>query len=213
MALLETLKDDFATTFNTGLWTRTNSTQVVQANRTLSLSTTASAAYFSIDSVATYDLTASSVYIQLVNAGIRTIASHEISILVLIKDSSNTMQWYLNSTTLQCYKKVATVNTQVGSNLTYNPAVHRYFRIRESGGTTFYDWSTDGEVWTNHTSVANPFVVTSLQLEISSGTYAAETSVTTVVFDNSNIYPTGSKPFNFPNVKVGDGMSRNESAT
>lgn len=212
MALSETLKDDFSTGFDTSIWTRTNSTQIVQANNCLSMTTLLAGNYVSIDSVATYDLTASYVSVQLVNAGIRTISSHEVSIIVLIKDASNTTQWYLNSTTLRVYKKVAGVQVQVGSNLTYDSSLHKYFRIRESGGTMYYDWSTDGVVWTNHTSVLNLFALTALQIEISNGTYASETVVTTVVFDSLNIVQA-SKPFNYRTIKVGDGMSRNEGAT
>lgn len=208
MASIATLQDEFNTVFDTGKWTRTNSTQVVQANEGLSLTTLLAGNYVSLDSIATYDLTGASVSVKLVSAGIRTLVSNETGILVLILDGSNTMQWYLNQTTLQVYKKVAGIQTQVGSNLAYDPSIHEYFRIRESAGTTYYDWSTDAQSWTNHTSVANPFVVTALQVEISNGTYSAETSTSTVIIDNINII-SSAMPGRF---SVGSGSSVVERA-
>jgi hypothetical protein len=68
------------------------------------------------------------------------------------------------------------------------PANPCWLRIRESGGTTFWDWSASGSSWTNFASMANPTEVTSLYVQIWAGHYAAETD-TTAVFDNVNIVP------------------------
>ncbi|MGW2223802.1 hypothetical protein [Streptomyces formicae] len=46
-------------------------------------------------------------------------------------------------------------------SLTYSAATHAWLRIRESGGTVFWDTSTDGSTWTNRRSIATPAWVTS----------------------------------------------------
>ncbi len=165
-----------------------------------------------IDSKVTYDLTESYIFCRLVDAGIRTLASLEVYLVQCYIDGNNGVSWYLILTTLRCYKQVATVLTQVGSNLPYDAAVHKYFRIRESGGTTYWDYSTDGIGWTNHTSTPNPITLTALTLEPAADTYATEASGATVVLDSFNYVPTN-KPGNLlKSIVVGNGMSRSEVA-
>ena len=50
--------------------------------------------------------------------------------------------------------------------LTYDAYQHRWLRIRESGGTIFWDTSPDGATWTNRRSTAAPFAVTSVTAQL-----------------------------------------------
>lgn len=45
-------------------------------------------------------------------------------------------------------------------SLTYNSTTHAWLRIRETGGTLFWDTSTDGSSWTNRRSISTPSWVT-----------------------------------------------------
>ncbi|MEU6990378.1 hypothetical protein ABZ953_06905 [Streptomyces sp. NPDC046465] len=47
------------------------------------------------------------------------------------------------------------------TSLTYNSTTHAWLRIRETGGTLFWDTSTDGSSWTNRRSISTPAWVTS----------------------------------------------------
>jgi hypothetical protein len=40
------------------------------------------------------------------------------------------------------------------AGLLYDPAVHKFLRIRDTGTATFFDWSTDGATWTNYGGAA-----------------------------------------------------------
>lgn len=60
-----------------------------------------------------------------------------------------------------------------------------WYRIRESGGTLYYDYSSDGSSWTNHTSVAlsgRPVSACAVQLAASAGSSAT--------FENFNVAPS-----------------------
>lgn len=46
-------------------------------------------------------------------------------------------------------------------SLTYSAVTHLWLRIRETGGTLFWDTSTDGSSWTNRRSISTPGWVTS----------------------------------------------------
>lgn len=86
----------------------------------------------------------------------------------LEQNATNSVQFELVNGNLFCYQVVATVQTQRGSTITYDNTTHRFLRIREgtfaggTKGTLYWDYSADGQSWTNHTSVATPITVTSI---------------------------------------------------
>jgi hypothetical protein len=57
------------------------------------------------------------------------------------------------------------VDTQLFT-ATWSSSTYKYLRIRESGGTIFYDSSTNGTSWTNRASIVGlPFAVTALYVD------------------------------------------------
>lgn len=86
----------------------------------------------------------------------------------LEQNANNSVQFELNNGNLFCYQVVAGAQTQRGATITHNSTTHRWLRIREgtfAGGTTgnlYWDYSADGQSWTNHTSIATPITVTSI---------------------------------------------------
>jgi len=80
-------------------------------------------------------------------------------------DGANLVQWYQQSNTINVQKVVAGVATSLYS-AAWSASTYKYLRIRESGGTIFFDSSTNGTSWTNRASVANPFAITSVAINI-----------------------------------------------
>lgn len=142
--------------------------------------------YSGLNSNGRFNLTGSSARIQVVNAGNQTLTSLEAFPLQLNADGSNKLQWRINSGNIMARRTVAGVTTDTGSTA-YSSVTHKYVRIRESGGTTFWDYSADGITWANLTSIANPITITNIQYDIGAGTFATEASATTVIYDNLNI--------------------------
>jgi hypothetical protein len=167
-------------------------------------STAGTTNYAGYETPSIYDFTGSYVLSQLLNAGNQALTSFQIKPCEIKIDASNTLAFYINQNKLVVEKQVATVFTVIANTLTYAAATHKWFRLRESSGTTFADYSTDGVTWTNYTSLANPFAMTALSVEMSAGTFNSEASGTTGIIDNFNEPPILGQ---FRHVVVGDGMS------
>lgn len=149
--------------------------------------TSGSSNYSGYKSTATaYDLTGSYIYAKVVSAGNQALASFQV-IPVEADDATaaNKLTWYVNNGNIHAQKVVGGTATDLAS-VAYNSATHKFFRIREKDGTTYWDYSTDGVTWTNLASAANPMTVSALSLITSAGAYASEASSTSGVIDNFN---------------------------
>ncbi len=135
-----------------------------------------------------YNLTSSYSEVQVVSAGNQALASWEVFPIQLFKDSSNLVRWYITGGNISALKTVGGSGSTVAT-ASYVAATYKYLRIRESGGTIFWDYSADGITWSNFTSLANPFAVTALYVELSAGSFSGEAS-STASFMNYNILPT-----------------------
>ena len=66
----------------------------------------------------------------------------------------------------------------------YNPSLHRFWRLRESLGTIFFDTSPDGATWSPGFDAPAVFAVTRVRVELSAGTFQAEFATGFAEFDN-----------------------------
>lgn len=185
MALMGTLVDNFDSGIS-GSWTA-SSGQVAASSGAIKVNHTAASQYSDLDSAVTYDLTASGAYVQITDVGNQSLVSHEV-IFLLDKDFLGTdgLMFYITGGSLFAYKMVAGTTTAVGSSATYNATNHKWLRIRESSGTTFWDTSVDGISWTNFASTANPIALTSLGAVLRCGNWQTEATASYALFDNFN---------------------------
>lgn len=183
-----TLIDNFngtSSTPDTTKWDTFNA-NVSQANGLLNLNSTLAAGSTGISSDAVYDLTGSVMQIEIISVGNQALTSWEVYPLMAQLDSSNLLFWLVTGGNIQTYKKVANVSTQL-STATFSSTNHRYVRIRELSGTTYFDYSSDGLVWTNASSLANPFAVTGLLQIVFADTFNVEASTTVAQLDDFNV--------------------------
>ena len=201
MALASTVVDSFNDGTAASFWAPFG--VYSEAGGELRLSSTAGTTnYAGYETSAGYDLTGNYVLARLLTAGNQALTSWQCKPCEVKIDANNTLAFYVNNGNIVLQKQVATVYADVRADTAYSASAHRWFRIRESGGTTYADYSADGVDWTNYTSLANPFAMTNLILEMSAGTYNAEGSGTFAIMDSFNILPTGT-----PRIKAGNGMS------
>lgn len=158
-------------------------TGVAEVNQRLELTSQAASGWRGIYSNTNYNLTGNSCQIQLINAGNQSLASFEVFAIQLNLDSNNRLKWIIGNNNIYDQRTIAGTTSNI-STVAYNSTNHKYFRIRESGGTVYWDHSADGVTWTNHASIANPFAVTSMQIEIATGNFNAEATGTTASLDN-----------------------------
>lgn len=171
---------------DSGMWTATGSgdtARVLTQNGRLEITHTATAQYNAAYGTKSQDKTGSYDSVQIIDAGDMGITSHEVGINWSL-DGNNQVWIFIGLNLIKCFKLVASVQTQVGSNLAYSSGTHKYLRLRESGGTIFFDWSTDGVTWTNQTSLVNPLGTTSLKVRLYSQCWQAEASGSYGYFDN-----------------------------
>lgn len=182
-------------TLNTGKWT-----QFIGGSATMSYSSTGAQVTFPVATTSStdgditsklpYDLTSSTAYLQVLGVSGVSATSTDCALWLRI-DGSNWVRWVYEAGTLFAQYQVAGVTTTLFS-VTYSAVTHLYWRIRESGGTTFWDTSADGSSYINQASVANPIALTNLFVLISGTSFGVDISPTPFIWNNFNIIPTPS---------------------
>lgn len=199
MAGIATLQDRFQrTSLNTTLWAQT-----VAGSATVSFdyngvrfnfpSTTTGSTLAQEASVASYDATGASASVRVKNVPTGS-TSTDCTLQIWAAGSiANRVLWEWEAGTLFAVSTLASVDTTQAS-VPYNATTHRYWRIRESGGTTF--WETAPEpaiggafVWTALFSMANPIAMTAVKAVMLVGCFGADLKASPMVFDQFNTTP------------------------
>jgi hypothetical protein len=162
-------------------------TTVAETNQELEFQMAiAYANYLGVFTINRYNLTGDACIVKLVSAGNQALTSNQ-ALFQLELDTNNQLYFLVETNLLKAVKKVAGSVTDVTGSIAYSATNHKYLRISESGGTITWSYSSDGKTWTTFTTLANPFAVTELQVNLLAGTYASEASASTVIFDELNM--------------------------
>lgn len=201
MASISTLIDDFSSGTLSGIWTTLTTNGTVTTNgATLTLTPTPSATGdVRLISSSAYDLTGAGVYFALTSYAAISGCDSYFTINKNADYNNNRTSFLITDDTglkLVVFYKVAGVTTTL-NKIPYDPFTMKWLRTRESGGTIFWDYSSNGVTWTNHSSVANPWVVTSVQLTVGVAEFSSTASPGTMVIDNVNVAPNSSGFFAF----------------
>jgi len=109
---------------------------------------------------------------------------------VRIVDSSNRIMFLYGGGTLRARKTVAGVGSGDLATVSLTLGANTYLRLRESAGTTYWEYSTDYcRNWTTLWSEANPITLTSVFPFMEANEYASQASPSAALFDNLNLYP------------------------
>ena len=136
-------------------------------------------------SQSSYSLTGSNCYLNFVQGSSQSVDTY----VKLLLDANNTVAFIWNNGTLYSYTLIAAVEAYRNS-ASVTAGASTWLRIRESGGTLYWDYSTnDRSSWTNLDSMANPFAVTSLALLLGSYEWGSSASPGSTIFDNINTTP------------------------
>lgn len=200
MAKTETLYDDFnGSSLDTTKWDSYGGRNVQQVNGQLRINSSLTGnTYRGIQSKNTYDLTGSFTRINIASLGSGLALNGLVVELKLIKDEDVNELFFTfavgqGGASLVAYKLVSGTYTPLRQVIFYQ-VNYSYLRIRESGGTIYYETSADGLNWSVFTSISNPFVITGLIQLIQIGNTQDAYFTTTVRFDDFNIVPPTSTP-------------------
>jgi hypothetical protein len=185
---------NFSDNFNdnsldTSKWSEWVGGDVSETGQTLQIqSSTASGAYKGMQSVAYYDLTGSYAHVEVPH--VLTGLTSASTLLQVALDTQHTITLYVGGTTLTLGAEYQINGVYTTPATTpYNATNHRWWRIRESGGTIYYEYSANGNSWSILTSIAAPFAVTNVEVLLFVGTEAANATTDTAIFDNLNAFP------------------------
>lgn len=107
--------------------------------------------------------------------------------LDIFGDGNNRLYMSQQNGTLTAEKVVNGTFTSVAS-IAYNATTMKWWRIRESSGTIFYDYSADGKTWTNLGSVTSPFSVISMTVGFETFEATSNATPGSAIFDNFNVF-------------------------
>jgi hypothetical protein len=65
------------------------------------------------------------------------------------------------------YAWTSTQGDLPGGSVTYDPAVHKHWRLREDAGNAYWEWSTDGSTWNELTHETDPIKPEHVIVELS----------------------------------------------
>jgi hypothetical protein len=196
VALVETLADPFnQVSLDTGKWFQTvaGTTTMSYASGGATVNLPASATSTDIGSdgsnTSTYDLTGSYAYMQVTAVPSNSTSAYAALQLAVLA-TGYYLRWHKEGSNL--YARYNTGSTTSAATLTYSATDHKWWRIRESGGTTYWDTSPDGTTWTNRASVLNAthaVPITSLRVTLQAGCWQVETSPGSFTFNDFNTPP------------------------
>lgn len=179
--LIGDLTDDFSTA-DAAKWNGLGTNPSVTGGR-LSLASTAG--YVGIDSVGRYNLTASAMTVEFVQRAISTANSN---VGLIDEGGNNRLAFGVSGTSLK-FVEVAN-GTPDETSVTYNATNHRWLRIRESGGTVYWETSADGTSWS--TGRSKSWAVGQIgNLKVFADCGGVDDVTTPALYDNFNLPPSG----------------------
>ncbi|MFE5037158.1 hypothetical protein [Streptomyces sp. NPDC056683] len=200
---LETIVDAFTgSSINLALWGATTpgaaTLDTVNDEVALAIPTTSGG----INSVATsagvlYDATGSYVYAQ-VTPGANGAGNVRTAIRIRFDGS--------NAVTMRLESAVFKLTSQTGSTTTlvlpaYDPHAHRWWRLREAGGSFYAGVSPDGLTWTELGSLTYGFDATNVTLRLETSATATELAGNAAIFSHVNTRAGGPINLNWPHME------------
>jgi hypothetical protein len=192
-ALFGSLQDTFGgSSLNATLWANQSagSSTAVEGGGVLTLTQQASSTNSAvIGSNSTYDLTGSSITVELVQAETGTTNSQSC-FQVLNAAGTQGYFYFENSGFLEgSYEHTSGTYVTVFS-IAYSATAHKWLRLRESAGTTYWDAAPDGLTWTNLGSVADEITLTALYVTVAQQPNVATDPAAFSTWANFNVVPS-----------------------
>ncbi|MBI3184039.1 MAG: hypothetical protein HYZ28_18045 [Myxococcales bacterium] len=126
----------------------------------------------------------SSVVVELLDAGPQVVAGLSAALRVE-RDALNSVAISVSGGRIRAQKQLGGAWSEM-ANLSYSLALMRYLRIREQGGTTYWEYSQDRLSFAVLHQEANPILMREVRVVLSGRIAAPDTAVNTVAFDNLN---------------------------
>lgn len=184
---ISTLQDTFATTVDkTTTWPDSSAATVWDSSGRAKIPcTTLYPSLSTSGAIPGYNLTGSALYAKLTVPATGTGTREMFMEVISGTGSANKLSMFVSGGTLFGRRTIAGA-TSGQLSVTYDPFAHAWWRIRESLGTVYFDFSADGITWTNHWSTAPGMPITACWVNFDCGYYGTEAAADGFV-DNVNV--------------------------
>jgi hypothetical protein len=189
VALIGTLSDNFDDGVQAAAWSATHTANGATVAETggrmvLTIPSNAGGANGAYKTGTAYDLTGSAASLQVYQypSGFPNSNGVEASFLAQL-DGNNWVRFQVTRDGLRAQRSLA--GTVTTTTVPHDPLLHRFWRLRESGGTVFWETSREGSEWRTLRATAPGFAVTALTFEFG-GLAPASVDGGTVRFDEFN---------------------------
>jgi hypothetical protein len=179
------LADDFTTSDTTApVWELHGATSIASGEAVVIPEANASSySWNALTSRHFYDLRGDSVSVEITRM-VNT-ASNAYVFFGAWHDDNNSVALAQHSGSLRFTKEVEGVKVDLGTT-PYDPAAHRFWRIREDSGTLHWETSADGMDWTTQASSSALFDLSSVQIWLTAEVDPGEADLGEAHFDNLN---------------------------
>lgn len=135
---------------------------------------------------ATYDLTSSYVLVRVTSVPINA-ASNTQMFIKIYRDGTNYLTIGKNGSNLLMQSVTAGVDSS--TTTTYLDGQMGWWRIRNEGSNILWETSATGRDWVTRRTLANPWVITTVGIQLGAGSFGADSSPGTATFDSVNVPP------------------------
>lgn len=138
------------------------------------------------------DILSSEIFVEIKQVSIGNVATSNY--FTLWTDFGYFEIWFDGTDIIADYQVYSPSSNTVLQSATYSSTNHKWWRIRESGGTVYFDTSANGISWTNFTSIATATLVDAIgtidACVIGCLAYVeSSTTPANMIFDNFNCPP------------------------
>lgn len=198
---------------DTTKWSNWGGAQVAETSGKLVITIpTTTSNYYGMEAAGRWSLVGSRVLVQIVSISDTTPDELEVEFQVIATATPSNRVFFLisgHATTpvLHAYKEVAGTLTDA-AQVNYNSATMQYLQIRESGGTTFWEYSATGAAgsWTTLHSESNPITLTDCSIQLDSGCWDTTHGQVVVTYDNFNVEGSSAVTLVVPDLSVATSM-------
>ncbi|HEY8209164.1 MAG TPA: hypothetical protein VIG99_16860 [Myxococcaceae bacterium] len=182
------LVDSFnGTGLDAGTWTTylDPGTHIAVNNRVeFTVDPTAASRYCGLFSLNTYDATNSRISAQLILTGDQTLPTYETYFEYVSVNNQNRFGFDVNGNQLHTQEQLNGTYSEPSPPVTYNPAVHKFLRIRLDGGAALLETSADAGSFTIiGSTTVKPWMQT-VYVELGAGAWAFEDGGSFSAWDN-----------------------------